>query len=360
MRPAMTRALGEAQVGLLPEIIHALGGELPDALGQQLGVVRRLHELGNLGFRQLGAMQHQGLVLDQRPFDGRLGAIDIEALTVLAGGVEQRAVDARAEVALRELDVGGLDGERGVVLGDQFVADGARAEAAHVFGVEAEQAGDGTHAVRGVPHGRQAGPVVGPAIHVLLMRRLEELHLAQHSLFVEFADVEELPGVHDRLHHHVLQPGLLHQLHDLLAVLDAGRHGHRTGDVLARLERGDGHPAVVGDGRVDVDGINVGILEDVGKLLVADRDIEGVPDGVQLLLVALADGVAGRFRVALPDGDEFRAEAQSDDGDVDLAFAHGDAGAVTMTFSDSRFLTGSREKLPEKGRRGYEELRRAA
>ena len=45
-------------------------------------------------------------------------------------------------------------------------------------------AGDGADAVRGIPHRRQAGPVVGPAVHVLLVARLQELELAQFAFVV--------------------------------------------------------------------------------------------------------------------------------------------------------------------------------
>ena len=45
---------------------------------------------------------------------------------------------------------------------------------------------------------------------------------------------------------------------------------------------------------------------------------EGIADGLELLLIALADGVAGGQRMALPDGDEFRPETEANDGDVEL------------------------------------------
>ena len=64
-------------------------------------------------------------------------------------------------------------------------------------------------AVRGVPHRRQARPVVRPAVHVLLMAGLEELDLAQLALVVELLDEEELAGVDHGFHHHVLQAGPL-------------------------------------------------------------------------------------------------------------------------------------------------------
>jgi hypothetical protein len=40
----------------------------------------------------------------------------------------------------------------------------------------------------------------------------------------------------------------------------AGGHRHGAGDVLAGLQGLDAHPAVVGDGRIDVDGVDVRVL----------------------------------------------------------------------------------------------------
>jgi hypothetical protein len=114
-----------------------------------------------------------------------------------------------------------------------------------------------------------------------------------------------------------LRPVFLTRSTDLFAVLDAGGHRHGAGDVLARLQRLDAHPAVIGNGRVDVHGVDARVLEHRFEVRVAHVHAEGVADGVELLRVALADGVAGRERMTLPDGDEFRPETEADDGDVD-------------------------------------------
>src|SRR5262245_47143198 len=70
MGPAVSGTLREAQMRLLPEIVHAFGGKALNWLWQQLRVIRRLHRLGDLWFRQLGAVHHQWFMLDERPFDG--------------------------------------------------------------------------------------------------------------------------------------------------------------------------------------------------------------------------------------------------------------------------------------------------
>ena len=165
-----------------------------------------------------------------------------------------RAVRSR----VLELDVRGLDGERRAVVLDEFLADRAGAEAGDVFGRGVRQREHRADAVRGVPHRRQARPVVGPAVHVLLVAGLEELDLAELALVVELLDVEELAGVDDGLHHHVLQAGLACTRSTIFlqsAMLVA--IGHGAGDVLAGLEGRDGHPGVIGDRRVDVHGVHV-------------------------------------------------------------------------------------------------------
>ena len=58
----------------------------------------------------------------------------------------------------------------------------ARTETGDVLGLGPRQGQAGADAVRGVVHRRQTGPVVGPAVHVLLMARLQELDLAQLAL----------------------------------------------------------------------------------------------------------------------------------------------------------------------------------
>ena len=81
--------------------------------------------------------------------------------------------------------------------------------------------------------------------------------------------------------------------------------------MLAGLQGLDGHPAVVGDGRVDVDEVDVFVRQDLLVLGVALGDAELVADGVEFLLVATADRLDAAEGMALVDGDEFGAKAQA-------------------------------------------------
>ncbi len=176
----------------------------------------------------------------------------------------------------------------------------------------------------GVVHRGQAGPVAGPAVHVLLVAGLQELDFAEFAATIELLHEEKLPRVNHRFHHHVFQAGLARELHDLLAVLDGGGHRHGAGDVFAGAQGLDGLRGVIGDGRVDVHGLDLRIGEQLVVVLITFFDSEVVGDFVELLAVALADGDETGVRMRLINGDELCAEAEPDDGDVDLAVAHRD------------------------------------
>ena len=240
MRSAVARPLGEAQVRLLRQIIDPFGRESPDRLRQPLRVVRRLDLLRNLRLRQLRRVQDVRLVLGQRPFERFLRAVNVDALPILPRGVEQRPDDARRQVGIFEFDVRRLHCKRRAVTLDQFLANRAGAETGNVFGGRFGQRQHRPDAMRRIPHRRQAGPIIRPTVHVLLMAGLEKLDFAQLPLFVEFLDVKKLTGIDHCLHHHVSLFRPPDEIHDFPAVRNAGGHGHGAGDVFAGLERGDG------------------------------------------------------------------------------------------------------------------------
>ena len=86
---------------------------------------------------------------------------------------------------------------------------------------------------------------------------------AQLAVVVQLLDEQVFPAVDDGLHHHVDLAARALGFDDLAALVDRGAHRHGAGHVLAGLERLDRHPGVVGDGRVDVDRIDVGVLRAV-------------------------------------------------------------------------------------------------
>ena len=138
--------------------------------------------------------------------------------------------------------------------------------------------------MRGVVHRRQAGPVVGPAVHVLLVAAAQELDAAQLALVVQLLDEQVFAAVDDGFHHHVDLAARPLGLDELLALLDGGGHRHGAGDVLAGLEGGEALGGVVGDRRVDVDGVDVGVVEQLVVVGVADLDAEAVAALVQPLV----------------------------------------------------------------------------
>jgi hypothetical protein len=73
---------------------------------------------------------------------------------------------------------------------------------------------------------------------------------------------------------------------------------------------------VIGDGGVEVDGVDVGISEDICVVGVAFFDAIFVADFIERGFGALANGGHFCLGVTLVDGDEFGSESKSDDGDA--------------------------------------------
>jgi len=163
------------------------------------------------------------------------------------------------------------------------------------------------------------------------MAGLQKLDFAELPLFVEFLDVKKLAGIDHRFHHDVFLFRLLDEVHDFFAVLNTRGHRHGAGDVFAGLERGDGLPGMIGNRRVDVNGLNLRVLQQLVEIVVASLHSEGIPDGVELFAGALADGVHVGVGMPLVNGDKLRAKAQPDYGDVDLALTHASLIRVTAT-----------------------------
>ena len=111
MRSSVPCALGKTQMGILSQIIDPLGGERADPLRQPGSIIFDFDPLGYLVLWLFGGVKHWVFAFDQRPFKGLLVSIDIKAFSVLAGSVEQAAVNARGQIRILKFDVGGLDGE---------------------------------------------------------------------------------------------------------------------------------------------------------------------------------------------------------------------------------------------------------
>src|SRR5690606_21700006 len=171
----VTRPLGERKVLVVILIVYATRGEVPDRFRQQVGKIGAFHLLGDLMFGLLSRMDHQRVTLYQRPLDGLLRTVDLETLPVLAGGVKQRAVNMRTQIRIFEFDVSGLHCEWGTILVVQFFPDAPRTETRYVLGLIAGKAQNRPYTMRSVVHRRQAGPIIRPSIHILLVAGFEEL-----------------------------------------------------------------------------------------------------------------------------------------------------------------------------------------
>ena len=106
----------------------------------------------------------------------------------------------------------------------------------HVLGMLAQDRQARADAVGGVPHGGQPRPVIGPAVHVLLVAAAQELEPAQLAFVVQFLHEQVLAAVDDRLHHHVDLAACALGFDDLAAFVDRGAHRDGAGDMLAGLQ----------------------------------------------------------------------------------------------------------------------------
>ncbi len=207
--------------------------------------------------------------------------------------------------------------------------DPAGAVADDVLGVLADERQARADAVRGVVHRWKAFPVSRPAVHVLLVAAAQELDPPELALVVQLLHEQVLAAVDDGLHHHVDLAALALRLHDLAALVDRRRRRHGAGDVLAGLERCDRLRRVIRDRRIDVDGVDVRVAQQILVARVARRDAEPVAARVELGLVAAADGVHLGVRVPLVDRNELGAEPEPDDGNTNsLVCGHYSTGGL--------------------------------
>lgn len=82
----------------------------------------------------------------------------------------------------------------------------------------------------------QAGPIIRPAIHVLLMAGLYKLNLSQRPTVGELFDEKKLARIDNCFGHHVAQACLFNQIHDCFAFFQARCHRHRAHHMLAGSE----------------------------------------------------------------------------------------------------------------------------
>ncbi len=288
-----------------------------------MGIVRDVHLFGDLGLGALSHVQDAWLAFDESPLETLLAAVHIDAFAVLAGDVIQKAPDVRGEVAVLNLDVAALDGELVAALLRDVIPHRAAAKTADVLSESIDHAEAGADDVCGVVHRDHLLPVTRPTVHVLRVARGEVLQFAQLAFVVHFLDEQKLATVDNRLGHHVFQPGFIDGFAKLLAFLDGRGHRHGAHHMLARAQGFERLRRVIGDGGVDVHGINLRILQQLIVIGVALLDIELVGHRVHLRLIAAADSDEVGIRVRLVDGDEFRAEPKAGDGNIESLVTHG-------------------------------------
>ena len=135
-----------------------------------------------------------------------------------------------------------------------------------------------------VVHRWQPGPVVRPAVHVLLVACLKKLNVPKFTSIGHLFYEQELAGVNDRLGHHVLQAGLFREVDNLLAVFNGRGHWHRTHHMLAGLKGRQRHRCVVGDRGVNVNRVDLLVRKEIGIAGVPPLNSIGIADLIELVL----------------------------------------------------------------------------
>src|SRR5438034_5971555 len=123
MRTAVSCALRKAQMRFLRQIVNALGGKPANWRREELCIIGHFNFLRNFCLRQFGGVQNMRLVLDEGPLERPFRAIDINALPVLPGSIEERAINARAEIGVLEFNMRALDGKRRAIVFYQVFSD---------------------------------------------------------------------------------------------------------------------------------------------------------------------------------------------------------------------------------------------
>src|SRR5438093_995650 len=115
-------SLHKTQIHLLTGIINTLNRVFSNTLQQALDKITTLHHTRNFQLKQFYNIHNKQFVLNKKPFDGALNAINIDALAILPRDVKKAANDSGADVRTLELDMGNFDGERRAVTFDEILA----------------------------------------------------------------------------------------------------------------------------------------------------------------------------------------------------------------------------------------------
>lgn len=97
-----------------------------------------------------------------------------------------------------------------------------------------------------------------------------------------------------------------------------------------------------------MDGIDVGVLEQIVKIGITFIDAKRVADGIQFGLGALADRIHIGVWVLLINGNEFGAETEPNDGDVNFTLVHDASTKFAQELPAKHFGNGrNRAKGPK-------------
>src|SRR6476469_1636864 len=102
--------------------------------------IRNLHFTWDFRFGLFRCVDDMRLMLDERPLEALLGAIDVEAFAILPRGVVEKPPDVSNDVGILNGDVARFDGEFIAGFFSDVLAADAAAKATDIFGPLVHQA----------------------------------------------------------------------------------------------------------------------------------------------------------------------------------------------------------------------------
>ena len=176
----------------------------------------------------------------------------------------------------------------------------------------------------GMGQGREAVPVRGPALHILVMGAAHILKLTHCSGFVQFLHVQIFPGVDGGLHEHVVLAGGLPGLDDGFQFRNGHTHGDGAGRMLACIQRPDGHRRMEGRGDHQMDSVHFRVLQyriEIGGIVAFVQQVH-ICQHFQPVRIGVHHDDMLHIGVLQIDGQEAAAETHTHNGYCNFSVFH--------------------------------------
>ena len=176
----------------------------------------------------------------------------------------------------------------------------------------------------GMCQGREAVPVRGPALHILIVGAAHILQLAHCAGFVQLLHIQILAGVDGSFHEHIVFAGSLPRLDNVFQLLHGHTHGDGAGAVLACVEHLNRHGRMQRGRNDQMDRIHIRVLQyrfKVGGVVAFVQQVH-ICQRLQLVRIGIHHNDMLHIRMLQIDGQEAAAETHAHDGNRQLSIFH--------------------------------------